>query len=356
MDDPTPVFVIHGVNVKRDEAAYANEVRRLNTAVGKQWRFIPIYWADLGGNDKYIEVTIPHSKASVTAESLLGGLLVNSAKVDAETAANIAADAAAARVALSMHAQVANSVRAPIREEWEETEVLSLIRDADLAREIGKAIGDAIAAGRSKLILKEAPVVARGVVQAFGYGFKALVSIILARLNELLRRKFGPTIARFLGDVFVHRSTPTCIDDRLLGALKKEGYGTEGNPAIVLGHSFGGVIAFTLAARKSNPIYLRKFVTFGSQSAFFHVIQPIGLVGQFLGKPIALPPTLHEWLNVWEPIDPLAFLAGTVFRLHSGGSPKDLRMKHASGGSLWTHSSYWKDKSFAKSVAGFLSA
>jgi hypothetical protein len=353
-----PVFVIHGVNVKRDEEAYAGEVRQLNRAVGTQWRFIPIYWADLGGNDKFIEATIPRQKAEVTAEALLAGSLGAKTTVRADTAADIAADSAAARAAVNSPVRTTDPLRAQVRDEWEQTEVLRLIRDADLASEIGSAIGEAIAAGDGGSMMvrgAETRSIVSSVVHAFDKVVKAIVSRWLARLNEMLRLEFGPTLARFLGDIFVHRATPTEIDHRLLKALKAEGLGTKEKPATILAHSYGGVISFMLTTRKNDPIYVRKMVTFGSQSSLFHVIQPIGLLQPFLGTPVALPPTIGSWLNVWEPLDPLAFLAASIFRLNGGGAPEDRQMKHDASGSLWTHSSYWTDKRFAKWVAEFLS-
>jgi hypothetical protein len=356
MTDPTPVFVIHGVNVARDEAAYSEEVKKLNKAVGKQWRFIPIFWADLGGNEMHIEATIPghKEKPELTPQALLGG---TGAPVRADTAADIAAEAAGEAAGES--AVRDDSVRALVRDEWEQTEVLRLIGDADLAREIGAAIGEAMAAGDGGGMLVrsgETRSIIRSVVHAFDRAIKAIVSPVLAHLNRFLRVEFSPTIARFLGDVFVHRATPTDIDRRLLKAMEAEGLGTKEKPAIVLAHSYGGVITFTLAARKEKPIYLRKLVTFGSQSSLLHVIQAIGLVEKFTGTPVVLPPTIHDWLNVWEPLDPLAFLAASVFQLNGGGAPQDRQMKHDASGPLWTHSSYWADRSFAQWVAEFLSA
>lgn len=353
MAEARPVFVIHGVNV-RGEAEFGKLVQQFNGLVGNAWRFIPIYWGDLGGNDKGIEATIPRSKVDqdgLDAAALLAG---SGTRADI---ADIAAAAAASRVAASPSTRAGTEdIYAAVREEWRQADTLRLIQDPALAAEIGEAIGEAIASAEDGTmgVRSDTRGIASGVVNAFNRVVRAIIARVLKRLNESLRLQFGPTLARFLGDVFVYRETKTAIEKRVVDALTKEGAGTAANPATVLGHSYGGVIAFTMATRKDNPIHMRRFVTFGSQSAFFHVIQPIGLVPEFLGKPVPVPATIGSWLNVWEPLDPLAFLAQKVFVLASGGSLEDRALPHDPDGGFWTHSAYWLDKRFASWVAKFI--
>ena len=55
---------------------------------------------------------------------------------------------------------------------------------------------------------------------------------------------------------------------------------------------------------------------------------------------ISLPPSIQSWQSLWEPLDPLAFLAGSVFRLSSQLAPADAMVPHAAA-RLWTHSAHW---------------
>jgi hypothetical protein len=110
----------------------------------------------------------------------------------------------------------------------------------------------------------------------------------------------------------------------------------------MVGHSLGGVIAFDLAVAGERPLWTNGLVTFGSQSPFFHVLDPRGDLAAFRpGQPVTLPPTIPCWTNLWEPLDILAFIAGKVFRLATGEPPTDQEVPHRGSFGLWTHSSYW---------------
>lgn len=62
MSDERPVLVIHGV-ANHDKAAFEQRVaefnQRVNAEAASTWRFLPVYWGDLGAVEEGIEDTIP---------------------------------------------------------------------------------------------------------------------------------------------------------------------------------------------------------------------------------------------------------------------------------------------------------
>lgn len=344
-----PVFVIHGVNV-RDAAAFAAVVLDLNRRVGSAWRFIPVYWGDLGGSCQGVEATIPRGATRMEAASLLN--------VDADPVRIDAADVAGAAAERVHPSLLGGSIYIDVQRQWQQTEWLRLIEDAALAEDIGGAIGETVAAAESTpgYVMRAADErVTASVVRAFDHVVGAIASRVLGGLNRTLRTNFGPTLARFLGDVFVYENDRERIQHRLTDAMSREGVGTEMQPATVLAHSLGGVVTFSAAVRARDPVYLDRLVTFGSQSAFFHIIRAIAEVPTFDGSPVEVPPRIGRWFNIWEPLDPLAFLAANVFRLANGEVPIDRELPHTRAHTLWTHASYWADPAFATLVRDFLS-
>jgi hypothetical protein len=77
-------------------------------------------------------------------------------------------------------------------------------------------------------------------------------------------------------------------------------------PVDVLAHSLGGVITFDTATA-DQPLWIRQFVTFGSQPSLFHVCDPRGgALTPYAGAPVQLPQSIGAWTNLWEPLDPVA--------------------------------------------------
>jgi hypothetical protein len=64
-------------------------------------------------------------------------------------------------------------------------------------------------------------------------------------------------------------------------------------------------------------------------------------VEPYRGTPVTVPTTIQSWTNLWEPMDPLAFIAAKIFVLDSGHRPSDLEVDHTFDAGLWTHSAYW---------------
>jgi hypothetical protein len=256
----------------------------------------------------------------------------------------------------------AEVVRNAIADAWAETRALQNIEDPELLAEIGRAIAEGLSETSSQqpAIVRGLPedlkAKVKGLVRGIDRAVGAVVGSLAGGLNEYLRTSFGPNIGRFLGDVFVYQRRHADIQRRLWEVLDREapGWGTEERPIPVIAHSLGGVISFDGLGHRR--LWIRRFITFGSQSAFFHVIDPRGPLGAYKpGTPVGLPNAIGAWTNLWEPLDPLAFLAGRVFRLSAGKPPVDIEVPHRASSGLWTHSVYWTDEALVDAIRTALS-
>lgn len=395
-----PVFVIHGV-ANRDQQGFTTMVTDLQRASGID--MVPVYWGDLGADDRFVTAAVPTHPAHMSDAGRHSGLR------DADETPITTVPAAVLASAWPRHTevpdqwtQVEQSVRdqvaahaaqddpglreAPrtsvvdealryLGEEWPKTEWLSRTDDPALLAETGRSLATALAeaselgAGETALYAglragdqdrSRLRTMLRNRLHGLDRVAGAAIQAAAGRLNATLRTKFGPGTTRFLGDVLVyqrhreavHARVRACIDsvDPALGRSKER-------PVRLVAHSLGGVIAVDMATA-STPLWTASLVTFGSQAAFFHACDPRG--GQLLpysgSEPVALPPSLGRWTNLWEPLDMLAFVAARVFRLHDGSTPTDVAVPHMASTGAWTHSSYWSLPSVADEIRAAMGA
>lgn len=369
-----PVLVIHGVS-NRDPAAFEALVHDLSNSLAGAWDLIPAFWGDLGGNPLGVADTIPDPAASavrrapdVVDESVAMALLaLESPTVGAEVARstaraaidkrNVVADAAVERVAGpetgTRGVTPADDVRLAIGEHWDAMQWLPLIQDEALLRLIGQVIGGtlgrmsdgSVVGGAERRGLGDVSGSVKGLLSDLDRAVGALIGRAAGNFNRYFREHLLPTLVGFAGDVFVYEHQYPKIQERVRGILDEHvpGYGNEGQPISVIAHSLGGMIAFDMAVAGEPRLWISALITFGSQSPFFHVVDPRGggLVSYLPGHPVTLPATIEEWTNLWEPLDPLAFIAAKVFKLHAGHSPSDRPVHHLASSGLWTHSVYW---------------
>lgn len=151
----------------------------------------------------------------------------------------------------------------------------------------------------------------------------------------------------FFGDIFVYQRHQLEIHQRIWNKIAQyaANYGTEQKPINVIAHSLGGVVAFDAALDKQQPLWIKRFITFGSQSSFFHIFDPrTGLAQYTHDLPVTLPPTIQQWTNLWDPMDLLAFAMSSVFLLHDGKPPLDIPIHNSTSRIIyskgWTHSLY----------------
>jgi hypothetical protein len=366
-----PVAVVHGV-ANRDEAKFVESVARLRTDVGGDAEFIPVFWGDLGASSGGILGTLPHAIPQAVradgdgwdqAEVELGLALISEGGGEAVRADRIerraiVADAFADEVeGEAVRATDVEDMREEIHDRWPELPNLAGIADEDVLRAFGRAVAQASDVSPD-LVVEDGGVHAevrtlpdpRRVVRQVLHGIDAAVGAVLGAagdgVNSFLRQTLGPRLGEFLGDVFVYQRHRELLHERVWERLQRHDrtLGTEENPVDLVGHSLGGVIGFDLAAVAVPRLWVESLVTFGSQSSFFHVVDPRGepLARFAQGAPVVLPPSIRRWTNLWEPLDPLAFIAAVVFELASGQAPQDRSVRSLASYGLWTHSSYWR--------------
>lgn len=383
---PDPVFVIHGV-ANRDSEGFSAAVKALQTSTGV--RMVPVYWGDLGAEDRFITATLPaRDAAPVTAEPRNGlrGETPNAVPpyfftdqpriadqleiVETALHNELEADSGPLRDAPGPGGPTADDIMDCLATEWPDTHWLSRTDDPTLLAETGRALAQALLDTENHEYavygydgLRGEPSVEPGRVRELvrrrlrdlDRVAGAAISAVAGRINDALRTRLGPGTTRFLGDVLVYQRHREAIHARVRARIDevdpKLGCSPE-HPVRVVAHSLGGVIAVDMATAR-EPLWTEQLVTFGSQSAFFHVCDPRG--GQLLPysghTPVQLPPSLGRWTNLWEPLDVLAFATSQVFKLSDGSTPIDRPVPHSATTGLWTHSAYWDLPDVASAIA-----
>lgn len=138
-----------------------------------------------------------------------------------------------------------------------------------------------------------------------------------------IRGSLSPSIGLFIGDVFVYLREGTRRQNirgevgkslATAHAAAKAGKG----PLIVVGHSMGGVILVDMLTNPGeaglpDDLTVDALLTVGSQPGFFATLD-------LLARNIPpntqrrRPDCVKNWLNVFDPIDPLAFRTDMIFR------------------------------------------
>lgn len=163
-----------------------------------------------------------------------------------------------------------------------------------------------------------------------------------------VRERVSPAIALFLGDVLVYLREGG-IRDRIRATVRealKTAHAASmagRGPLIVIGHSLGGVIACDMLQDPSSglPPDLRidALLTVGSQPGLFQTVGALG-AGPIDGARAPRPACVRRWLNVFDPIDPLAFTAASVF-----DDVQDLAFDSVTG-LVSAHTTYFKRPQF----------
>ncbi len=382
-----PVLVVHGVGNRGDgdpatvdgEAAFDARVERLQTRVGKELRLIPVYWGHLAADPRHVDATLPHSPdVDVRADALempdspgalsllpgSGSQVRDSRSIDILTRAAVGGSPPTDLTRDSPGGGDDVVARA-IESTWSSLTYLPTIEDPVILSAAGDALRSALEESATpplgggdpdytmrddaddvRAISDGVGRVARSVLRGIDRALGAAMGEVGGRLNYALRTSLGPGIVGFFGDIIAYLDQrQAAIRARLDEVIEAEapGYGTSTNAIGAIGHSLGGVILFD-AAVTSDPIHYSSLVTFGSQAPFFHAISArSSRLPAFDGTSrVRLPSTVGTWINVWEPLDVVAFAASRVFELSDGSLPEDRGIPYAVGSGLWTHSSYWE--------------
>jgi hypothetical protein len=259
-----------------------------------------------------------------------------------------------------------------IREELPKTQILQFIQQSELLVEIGRMLGASLQestdsatnlyATRSNEEIdlfsstretrssgtKDAHKI-RAILQSLDRLTGKMLDRTLGQLNQNLRRLGGVQFVSFFGDVFTYQGGKEKFHQRLRDCIERHtpGWGNEERPINILAHSLGGVLSFDAAVVGQPPLWIDNFVTFGSQSSFFHIVDPRKNLSIYVDQqPVELPKQIGNWFNLWEPLDFLAFNAARVFRLSGGRTPKDIPIfspvSRILGNFGNTHGVYWE--------------
>lgn len=298
-----PVLVIHGIG-NRDPKGFETQVKAFETTFesttgNRNFQFIPVYWGDLGARTTHLDACMP----------------------DAAPAPSF------------------NLPAIPL-EKMDLGELMGLLRNVSpwLSGPIRLQIENAINRG------------AGDVARTY-----------LAQVYQSIRQNNRVMITETLGDILVYQRNQVAIQKRVLEVLKafdrdNAGYGTVKKPVHAIAHSLGGVVALDLITRPRMPLHVQSLTTFGSQFPYFQLVDPRPGVPPYGGAPVKLPLALKKWTNLWEPLDPLSFVASKVFRLADGRAVQDVEVHSQDGlqgllnGLYYTHNIYWSTPELLNAV------
>jgi hypothetical protein len=379
-----PVFVIHGVG-NRDQQAFESRVAALGDRLAGQLTAVPVYWGDLGADDRFVGEVVPR----MAGDGVRGATAISDERTQQAVIATLLAGATFQRLAATRGAAAGPSIiaqaaassgppadavrggtsqqwEAEIRQVWPSLRYLPLVEDEATLGEIGRAL----AAESEAAPPGQGPAVTRGPrrwvhqrLHDMDRAVGAVAGQIAGRLNTYLRTELGPGVARFIGDIVVYQRNQPAIQQRVWDVLARydrdhgrdpgrdeDRTGGPHRPAKFIAHSLGGVITLDLCVRAQDPLYTSGLITFGSQWPLFQLIDPRMTTPPFSESPLTLPRTIQRWVNLWEPMDPLAFLAARVLAIDDHGDatfqhhlgPDDRMADHLLSSGLWTHSAYWQ--------------
>ncbi|MCL7424916.1 alpha/beta hydrolase [Streptomyces sp. YS415] len=174
----------------------------------------------------------------------------------------------------------------------------------------------------------------RGVVTGtLGVLFKLAQRMTTQAARDRWRGDFTHEKASEIGDILRYQSR----GEPLRAHLEKV-IGRSPEPPVVIGHSLGGIAlvdTLALAALRQPPLPVRLLVTVGSQAPFLHELG--ALAG--LGPGAALPAGFPDWLNIYDRMDLLAYLAEPVFAGDRRVTDHEVRSRQPFP---LSHSAYWR--------------
>lgn len=367
-----PVLVVHGI-ANHDKGKFEQRVATLQNAIRTplpEIQLIPVFWGDLGGRSEDIRDCLPQLTKGQWTTRAKGILSVNAAGPEVRTQPKLSNEERAFVITGSASSaelvrSEPNTTTTAIAEALGHTEHLQNIDDPELLRAVGDIVSEALT-DRSALPevgtfeVREEPGSfetrgwirdkVNGLISGIDKLVGKLVEDRLGVLNQGLRASLMNGMAATLGDIIAYHSNKRGIQQRLWDAINQyaPSYGTQAKRIGLIAHSLGGVISFDamVAPASGTPLYVDSFVSFGSQPAFFEIIDPrISSMTYSTGHPIRLPDTIKKWFNLWNVVDVLAFTAGTVFTLSDGSKPADIPIEDPISvmldEKLWLHSIYW---------------
>lgn len=379
-----PVLIIHGV-ANHEPGPFLKSVATLQAQLGEKYRLIPIIWGDLGGKSEDISDCLPiyrDGQWTTRADALTEWLPtpvradLGQGRLDNRQRAALLTGAPAEGSVLvrSQPSELEDEIVAALDQtrtlqHIDDEEVLAGLREAimgaagipaetsaDPNAPVTYAVRDAMTFETRGRISDAVRRVVKGVDEMVG----KMLGNNLGVTNQRLRSGIAVPFSLFFGDIFAYQSKKDEVQDRIWKAIAEHapGYGTEEKPIHVIAHSLGGLVVFDAANREEGDekrLFMKSFLTFGSQPAFFHIIDPRPTLDPYKrDHKVKLPPTFGRWTNLWDTMDILAFTASTVFVLHNGEAPVDIPVQDPLSLIVeekgWTHSIYWKTEELQKAL------
>ncbi len=364
-----PILVVHGI-ANRSREGFLAQCEWLQEQVGDRYKLIDVYWGDLGGISNGLVDSLP-------AIFPLGGddsdfhehltrahTVVNGGMPAAQAIAVRVTGRTVAQGGFGVRAAPQTDVQEAIRVAVSQSAFVKDVTDPDVLNAVGDLVAAALATQLpgSDLGVRSAGITVRtdlassvfgavkGVINAADAMIGKLTGALGGTLNQFVRGKLAGPIALTLGDVVGYHQNRQRIHKRLFERLDASapGWGAEGKPVHVMAHSLGGLLVLDAALGAcGRTLHVGQLVTFGSQPAFFHIMTPRnGLSPYRQGHPVDLPGSIARWTNLWHPLDVLAFVTSTVFRLSGDSAPQDIQVQ-ASASTIaeaggWLHSVYWR--------------
>lgn len=380
-----PMLVVHGV-ANRDKDAFQETVSQLQNRIGKErWELIPVYWGDLGAKTEGLFETLFDTSSAVRAAELVNDWSALASIVGSQgSQQDVRSEEARLELILegvALESGGSTGVRsAPqiealaqvLREELPKTQALQYIQQADMLIEIGRTLSASLqkstepssnlfatrseegndifgSATETRASSNGETSKIRTLLHSLDRFTGKMLDNVLGQLNQNLRRLGGVQFVNFFGDVFAYQGGKEKFHQRLRDCVEQyaPGWGSEEKPINILAHSLGGVLSFDTAVLGQPPLWIDNFVTFGSQSSFFQIVDPRKSLSPYTTQqPVELPKQIKYWFNLWEPLDFLAFNAERVFRLAGGRAPKDIPVFSPTSRILGnfgiTHGVYWE--------------
>lgn len=303
-------------------------------------------------NDGVAAFALSGIKLSGGGEIQKAGLFGTNRTDDNEPDANLLARSAAYDAGAALDAVFIELMdRAALEQRELEEADLAALRKAVRIIEDGTA--GAAFEGNISVNLTEGGPQSMGLVSTVSRAVKAASDRIRNAASTVafgaVRDRLSPAAGMFLGDVFAYlkdgdarRAIRSEIASKLVDAhLAAQ---QSGGPLVVIGHSLGGVILIDMLSDPVDPavpegLRIDALVTVGSQPGLF---ADLGVIGKQIknGDTRQRPASVAYWLNVFDPIDPLAFRADPIF-----DGVTDLSFNSVTG-VLSAHSNYFHRPQF----------
>jgi hypothetical protein len=160
--------------------------------------------------------------------------------------------------------------------------------------------------------------VRRGVARLRG----AVTNVVGQEAAERIRPAAIPSVANFLGDVFVYLrqqdGVARRIGDLVEGDLRAAAAeASPEDPLVVVAHSMGGNIAYDLLTSSAADVTVDLYVTVGTQVGFFEELKLFtssraDMPGADPRRKVPRPPNIRRWINVFDYSDLLGFEVGSI--------------------------------------------